>query len=285
MIFNKIEKTFSVHTIVQAFDYCPLAAIRKPHEEQYPFWQLFYISRGEMKILREEKEETVSAGQALFRPPGKKSVMIYPDDCTLYVGIIDFISYSEKMSFFPEHPITLDGKEKTVLAELIKEARTFCGEPKSHPLRAELISSGLENFLIRLYGRLCGVFASTGEAEKSNTKNSMSEKVRRINDILEARRFSSVTIEEIATMLNESPNVLMKCYKKEMHESIMEHFLNLKIQTAKTLIFSGTMNFTEISDFLGFSSVNYFSRFFKKRTGMTLTEYSRRGGQLHRTEA
>lgn len=279
MFFDKIKKTFTVQTIVQAFDYRPLAVIKKPYEEQYPFWQLFYVSRGQMSILRDGKEETVSNGQIVFRPPGKKSVMIYPDDCKLYVGIIDFICHSKKMSFFTEQPITLDGKEKTAISELLKDAKEFCRNPKPSALRAELISSGLENFLIRLYGRLCGVFTSSGESEKSNSKNIMSEKVRRINAILEERRFSDVSIEEIASILNESPNVLMKCYKKEMQESIMEHFLNLKLQTAKTLILSGDMNFTEIADFLGFSSVNYFSKFFKKRTGMTLTEYSRRGGQ------
>lgn len=278
MLFDKTEKTFSVPTIVQVFDYHPLAAIRKPHEEQYTFWQLYYVSRGQMKILRDGREDTVSGGQALFRPPGKKSMMLYPDDCTLYVGVIDFICHSEAMRFFSEQPITLDGKERAMLAELIKEARDFYREAKNNPLCAELITSGLENFLIRLYGRLCGVFTSAGENEKSNSKNIMSEKVRRINDILEERRFSDISIEEIAFMLNESPNVLMKCYRKEMHESIMEHFLDLKLQTAKTLIFSGSMNFTEISAFLGFSSVNYFSKFFKKRTGMTPTEYSRQGG-------
>ncbi|MBE7024674.1 MAG: AraC family transcriptional regulator [Ruminococcaceae bacterium] len=273
----KIKKTFTVHTIIQAYDYRPLAVIKKPYEEQYPFWQLFYVSRGQMQILRDGKEETVSAGQVVFRPPGKKSVMLYPDDCTLYVGIIDFICHSKKMSFFPKQAITLDGKEKAILSELIKEAADFCRETKPNPLRAELVSSGLENLLIRLYGRLCGVFTSKGENEKSNSKNIMSEKVRRINAILEERRFSSVSIEEIASMLSESPNVLMKCYKKEMQESIMEHFFSLKEQTAKTLILSSNMNFTEISDFLGFSSVNYFSKFFKKRTGMTPTEYSRQG--------
>ena len=34
------------------------------------------------------------------------------------------------------------------------------------------------------------------------------------------------------------------------------------------------MNFTQISDFLGYSSIHYFSRQFKKITGMTPSEYS-----------
>lgn len=275
MLYNTSKRTFTVRTIIQAYDYRPLAVVKRPYEEQYPFWQLFYVSRGQMSIQRDGQEEKVSAGQALFRVPDKKSTMIYTDDCKLYVGIIDFICSSEKMDFFPEHPITLDGKEKALISEVICDAAYLCKGEKNEPLRAELVATGLENFLIRLYGRLSCVFASSGDSEKSNSRNIMSQKVRRINDILEKRRFSNVTVEEIAAILSESPNVLMKCYKKEMNESIIEHFLSIKLQTAKTLIFSGNMNFTEIARFLGFSSVNYFSKFFKKRTGMTPTEYSR----------
>ena len=47
----------------------------------------------------------------------------------------------------------------------------------------------------------------------------------------------------------------------------------MKIEKAKEYIRENEMNFTQISDELGFSSIHYFSRLFKKKTGMTLTEY------------
>lgn len=278
MLFNNIKKTFHVETIVLAYDYRPLSVNKKPYEENYTFWQLLYVSRGTMSIRRGNLEETVSPGQIILRPPGETSTMIYPAGCELYLGILDFICTDPAMSYFGVHPITLDGKEKSALSALISEAAGFFRFPltDANALWPELISSGLEHFLIRLYGRLNGVFPSEGENEKSNHKNSISETVSRINAILEERRFSSVSIEEIAAFLNESPNTIMKQYKREMNESIMEHFLQLKLNTAITLILTSNMNFTEISDLLGFSSVNYFSKFFKKRTGMTPTEYSRR---------
>lgn len=275
MLFNKIKKTFSVQTIVVALDYRPLVVVKKPYEESYPFWQLFYVSRGEMQIERNGKTEVVRAGEIIFRPPGEKSTMIYPENAELYVGIIDFICPDEEMGFFGTSPISLDGKEKRLVADIIKEASEFYKDCYSNTLWPELISTALENFLIRLYGRMNGIFASEAEQNKINTQNNISETVDRINLILEERRFSSVSVDEIASILNESPNVLMKRYKKEMHESIIEHYLGLKLQTAIQLITSSDMNFTEISELLGFSSVNYFSKFFKKRTGMTPTEYSK----------
>lgn len=277
MLFNKIKRTFNVSTIVAACDYRPLTIIKTPYEENYPFWQLFYVSRGQMSIVRGGKTEVIYEGQIIFRPPHKTSAMIYPDNCELYLGILDFICPGKAITSFGEHPITLDGKERQTLEELIREAALFYKKLPSETLWTELVSAKLESFLVHLYGRQKGIFSSEGKSEKSNTKNNVSETVSRINDLLEERRFSNITIDEIAAAIKESPNVIMKRYKKEMNESIMEHFLTLKLHTAMTLILSSDMNFTEISDLLGFSSVNYFSKFFKKRTGMTPTEYSRRG--------
>ena len=48
----------------------------------------------------------------------------------------------------------------------------------------------------------------------------------------------------------------------------------MKVEFAKQLIRENQLNFTQISDFLGYSSIHYFSRQFKKVTGMTPSEYS-----------
>lgn len=275
MLFNKIKKTFNVQTVVLALDFRPLLISKPPYEESYPFWQLFYVSRGEMSIERNGKRETVHAGEVVFRPPGEVSTMYYPEGCELYMSLIDFITSDEEMKIFGNAPIALDGRERQLLSELIREAAAFYKETPTEPLWQELISSGLESFLTRLYGRLSGVFSSEGDGSKASTRKSISETVDRINLILEERRFSTITVDELAAILGESPNVLMKRYRREMHESIIEHFLELKLQSAIQLMLSSDMNFTEIAELLSFSSVNYFSKFFKKRTGLTPTEYSK----------
>lgn len=48
----------------------------------------------------------------------------------------------------------------------------------------------------------------------------------------------------------------------------------MKINFARQLIRENDMNFTQISEFLGYSSIHYFSRQFKKLCGMTPTEYA-----------
>ena len=55
----------------------------------------------------------------------------------------------------------------------------------------------------------------------------------------------------------------------------MAYFGEQKIALAKYLIRSDSKSFTEIAEELGFSSVNYFSKVFKARVGISPTEFSR----------
>ena len=48
----------------------------------------------------------------------------------------------------------------------------------------------------------------------------------------------------------------------------------MKIETAKQLIRNEQMNFTQIAETLGYSSIHYFSRQFRKLTGMSPSEYA-----------
>ena len=83
-----------------------------------------------------------------------------------------------------------------------------------------------------------------------------------------------ITIEQICKEHSVGRSYLQKIFKSYCDLGIIEYFSYLKIQEAKELIRMRSMNFSEISEKLGYSSIQYFSRQFKKITGMTPTEYS-----------
>ena len=67
---------------------------------------------------------------------------------------------------------------------------------------------------------------------------------------------------------------LQKIFREKTGGGAMEYFGTLKIGAAKRMIREGTHNFTEIAALLGYNSIHYFSRHFKKVTGMTPSEYA-----------
>ena len=49
--------------------------------------------------------------------------------------------------------------------------------------------------------------------------------------------------------------------------------MNIKIGRAKQMLVNSHNNISEIAEYLGFLDIQHFSKVFKKKTGMTPTEY------------
>ncbi len=96
----------------------------------------------------------------------------------------------------------------------------------------------------------------------------------RVVAYLEEHLSCRLTLEQIAreTMLGRSR--LQQLIRRYHDCGVMELFARLKTDCARQLIRENRLNFTEIADLLGYSSIHYFSRQFKKQTGMTPSEYS-----------
>ena len=82
-----------------------------------------------------------------------------------------------------------------------------------------------------------------------------------------------ISIEDICHDNLISRSQLQKIFREQHQCGVIDFFSRMKITVAKQLIRENQMNFTQISDFLGYSSIHYFSRQFKKIAGMTPTEY------------
>ncbi len=93
--------------------------------------------------------------------------------------------------------------------------------------------------------------------------------------ISEAKKtFSDISFSDICTKFSLSASVVKKLFSEKLGCGAMEFFSNCKIERAKQLIREDSCNITEIAETLSYSSVYYFSRAFKKSTGMTPTEYA-----------
>ena len=66
----------------------------------------------------------------------------------------------------------------------------------------------------------------------------------------------------------------MRLFKKYMNMTINDYVIELRMKHAAYLLRDTYMNVNEAADYLGFSSVSYFSRVFKKYYGVSPSEYS-----------
>ena len=73
-----------------------------------------------------------------------------------------------------------------------------------------------------------------------------------------------------------SVNWFIHSFKGVMKMSPMQYIISLRISMAKGYLENSSKNISEISNEVGYDNALYFSRLFRKYTGMTPTEYRKR---------
>lgn len=81
--------------------------------------------------------------------------------------------------------------------------------------------------------------------------------------------YSNLSLEDICEYINFNPSYISRLFKKEMGITISEYILKEKIEEAKRLLLSDGYSILEISVLLHFNDQSYFTKIFKRFTGMT----------------
>ena len=82
-----------------------------------------------------------------------------------------------------------------------------------------------------------------------------------------------IVLQDIADTFGISPNYLSQLFKKYEEIGLSEYITNQKINRSKELLNDGSLKIYEIADQLGFESAFYFSKVFKKVTGVSPKDY------------
>ena len=104
-----------------------------------------------------------------------------------------------------------------------------------------------------------------------------------INDIERAVHYFNenytkpISIEQYAEEHLMSVNWFIHSFKSVMKVPPMQYITSLRISAAKGYLDNSSKSIAEIATAVGYDNALYFSRIFKKRTGMTPSEYKQRG--------
>lgn len=93
---------------------------------------------------------------------------------------------------------------------------------------------------------------------------------------IEKNLTKNITLESAAAYMNISPHYFSKLFKSEVGENFIDYVTDKIVERAKDLIKDTDIPLNGIAIELGFNEANYFSKVFKKKAGMTPSQYRRK---------
>ena len=112
--------------------------------------------------------------------------------------------------------------------------------------------------------------------EGKQTKHETISDIERAVHYFNENYSKPITIEQYAQEHLMSANWFIHSFKEVMRVPPMQYIVSLRIAAAKGYLESSNKNITEISNLVGYENALYFSRLFKKYTGMTPSEYKKK---------
>lgn len=97
--------------------------------------------------------------------------------------------------------------------------------------------------------------------------------IRKAIEYIEKNYHQEVSLKSLAEYLNLSKHYVCYLFRKETGENISLYVNKVRIEKAKQLVLDSNNKIKDIYDRVGFSDQQYFSKIFKKITGMTVIQY------------
>lgn len=251
--------------------------------ESHDFWEFIYVDKGSVDICMDDKQITLKKGDIAFHRPNEFHKVSTFGHTAPNLVVISFESHSPLMEFFCCQVLKTEQRERSLLADVLIEAKRLFESPLDDPYLTEMIRKDdapigteqlikihLEQFLIQLVQR----YTLEEESDLEYSPQNTTDIFKRVTAYMEDNIAKHLTIEQICWDNMIGRTKLQKIFHIETGIGIIDYFSKMKISAAKHMIRDGKLNFSQISEQLGYSSIHYFSRQFKKITGMSPSDYA-----------
>lgn len=279
----KIKNEISVSSIITMY-YFDFTANYMSGRESHPFWEFVYVDNGRVIATADDSTYIINKGQIIFHKPDEIHSVKCDGETPANIFIMTFVANNRAMSTFKNRIVNVPYNLQGILAAIVNEMQESYGENpgviKLHPDKPfgaeQMIKNYLEQFLILMKRNIDSDSGDNSYTKLQQHNNTSSNKfVAEIVGMLENNIYGNLSMKDICTATNYGKSQLCEIFKNTTGKTIMQYFTELKINEAKMLMRELRLNNSQISDRLGYSSPQYFTRVFKQVTSMTPGEYKK----------
>lgn len=285
MEFQKtpLTKKLSVEQVVTVhyFEYTPDFFFPG---EVHDFWEFLYVDKGEVEVTQGARVVRLRRGDIAFHAPMEFHGLRAAGDTAPNLVVVSFVCDSPAMAFFSGQVLRAGDTERDCIAQIVAEAQNAFSTPLDDPATRgmrrrepeaafaaeQMLGNAMERLLLQLLRRGDSRQAlSTARAGRE-----ANDALNRVILYLQGHCCEHLTLDRICRDNLIGRSRLQKLFHARMGCGVIAYFRQMKAEAAKEALRRGDRSMEEISDQLGYASAAYFSRDFKKCTGMTPTEYS-----------
>lgn len=249
-----------------------------------PFARMYYIAKGEAKIIIEGKDYILKPNKLYLIPPfSLHSCVSIGEFAHYYIHFYEKTLNSESTFdkyFFPieveTNPLQLaltqklleinpERTLKNIDPQFYDNPWTFSQYAKYNvtlPLHTLLETKGI------LYQLMSSFFVDA--TTKMNNKD---ERIVRCLQHIHENIHSSISLTKLANIAYVTEDHLIRLFKKDMDCTPIQYINTKKIETAQLLLVSSDLSIHDIATKLSVENIPYFNKLFKKHTSMTPSEY------------
>lgn len=222
----------------------------------------------------------VTYGKCVFWIEGKKlivdkgSLLLIPPQLTFYGKSIPTLFHSKYVIRFQnsciEDGLPLLGRTKIVKLKL------GCYELVSERLRSILHQwDDRPSYYRHMANALLteALIYINQEWDRGIIADDKYRHVERMKKYIQDHYREKVTKEELGDVIQRTPNYAASLFRSVTNQTISEYVHSRRMKTALYMLTESRLTVQEVSEYLGYRDVSYFHRIFKKKTGVSPSDF------------
>ncbi len=220
-------------------------------------YEMMVVTEGELCIGDSDREYTVKAGEYLIMSPTLFQHGTKVCRCRFYWMHFRCPALPASVSLAPHGEFADADAVRTIAELLLSSEAAFPRSVRSRYLATQLL---LE---------LCRGREETA-AKSETSKSRLCENIR---NFVTFHRFSEIRVSDLARELGYHEKYISAVFHAETGVTLKRYLTQCRLDEAKRLLLETDYTVSEVSYYLNFQSPHNFSRFFRKETGMTASEF------------
>ena len=263
-----------------ALEYLDFEGKYKDYEEKHDFCELCFVESGEIDLILDTSEITLSKNEIVFIKPNTSHSYRSKDGNQNRAFVICFECPSSSLATLSGVKFERDEKDTYCMRRIIDECKSTFRMNESGLLEVLSSSSfgGQQAIILQLEYLLINLLRRHASEKNSGIvflrgERFYSELVSVIKEHLQSNLAKKISINDVCKKFSYSRSFICKIFKEQTGESLITYFNRLKLEEAKRMLLESEATLSEISEILGFSETKYFGTVFKKIYGMSPAAY------------